>query len=138
MSTRGRFGVLLLGLLATGCGGKTASVEGTVVFKDSQAPAKELAGYVVTLELEGGNVSATGMVQPDGTFRVSTYREGDGAVPGKHRVALTPPLPQGDRPIPPPILPPRYGDLKTSGLEIEVKKGQANPARLEVERLSPQ
>lgn len=123
------------GLLAlTGCGGSsTLPVEGTIVFADTQQPARELAGYTVTFEQTEQKVSATGVVRPDGTFRLTTYKEEDGAVPGKHKVAITPPIPEVDTPAPPPLIPPRYSGLD-SGLEVEVKAGQPE-VTLTVERI---
>src|SRR5581483_9851663 len=81
----------LLVCTLVGCGGRTHPVEGKVVFKGSTDPARELAGYQVMFESAEQKVSANGVVQPDGTFRVGTFKDNDGAVPGKHRVALSPP-----------------------------------------------
>lgn len=127
-----------MGLLTTGCGGgNTAPVHGVIIFKDTKTPAKELSGYIITLESTEEPVSATGVVEEDGTFKVNTYRQGDGAIAGKHRVAITPRQASSDAPPPTSLLPARYGTLKDSGLQIEVKLKQTNPIELEVERLTP-
>jgi hypothetical protein len=123
--------LLLLGSLfftavLTCCGGATTyPIRGKVVFQDTQAPATELAGYVVTLESVDGQVSASGVVAPDGTFEVSTYELGDGAVPGRHRVALNAPMSHEliegpDAAEAAPLIPDKYGSPATSGLEITV------------------
>ena len=53
---------------------------------------------------------------------MSTYKEGDGVVPGKYRVMLTPPRPfvRRDELPPPPLLDASFQDFETSGLEITV------------------
>jgi hypothetical protein len=95
--------------------------------------AKELAGYRVTFESEDRKTSGSGEIQPDATFKISTYGSDDGAVPGKHRVALTPAEFESDT-IPPPVLVhQRYLTLDGSGLTVEIKPGP-NPVVLEVER----
>src|SRR5438552_17655549 len=75
---------------AAGCGSSnTSPVSGKVVFKDGTP----LTGGLVLFRPvdEKLQVSSRGDIQPDGTFFLSTYKEGDGAVPGKYQVAITPP-----------------------------------------------
>lgn len=116
-------GALFVATLPAGCGGsKTYSIQGKIVYEHDGSAAGELAGYTVTLESVEQNVSATGVVQPDGTFEVSTFEQGDGAVPGEHRVAVTPPIQEVDGPPPKPLIHSRYATLDTSGLEITVDK----------------
>lgn len=126
----------LAGLSCTlaGCGSRTYPVKGVVVWPDGK-PATELAGYAVTFEAVEAKVGATGDVQADGTFTVGTYRDGDGAVPGRHRVALTPPDPlhDVDKPRPKAALPPRYRSLEKSGLVVTVER-KTNEVTLQVER----
>ena len=124
--------VLITALVAAGCGGKRPyPVEGKIVFSDGTA-ATALAGFLVGMD-SGGQVGANGMVQADGSFRVGTYENDDGALPGKYRVSLTPPDPPLDQPAPKPIIDPKYGDFATSGLNAEIKAG-SNPITLTVER----
>jgi hypothetical protein len=73
-------------------------------------------------------------VQADGTFRIGTYEDDDGALPGKYRVALTPPEPPLDAPRPKPIIDARYGDLDKSGLTADIK-AENNVLEIKVERL---
>jgi hypothetical protein len=127
-------GLCLAGI--AGCGQeRIASVAGKVVWIDGQ-DATELAGYTVTFESMEAKVGATGVVQSDATFTVDTERPGDGALLGKHRVALTPPNPLHDidRPRPKAILPVRYGDLNASKLEATVEPGKVNQVVLTVDR----
>ena len=120
----------LFTVVLTGCGGATTyPIRGKVVFKDTKAPATELAGYVITLESIDGNVSANGVVKADGTFEVSTYELGDGAVPGRHRVALNAPMSHELIEGPgaaetAPLIPDKYGSPATSGLEITVSSSR--------------
>jgi hypothetical protein len=54
-------------------------------------------------------------------------------VPGKHKVAITPPVLNGDGPAPKPLIPSRYSDLGTSGLIITVEAGKPD-IKLEVSK----
>ena len=125
--------ISILTLALTGCNSaKTHPVNGTVKFKDG-ADGSALAGYIVDFESVEQKVSGSGEVQADGTFKISTYGDNDGAVPGKHRVAVSPPLPLPDVTPPKPLIPTKLGGLETSGLEVEIKPG-SNDVVLELER----
>src|SRR5438093_5675401 len=77
---------VLLGL--AGCGGPSLyPVHGKVTW-DNGAEARELAGGLVICESVDGKVGARGDIEKDGSFRLSTYKPGDGLLPGKHRVAV--------------------------------------------------
>lgn len=72
---------------------------------------------------------ARGSLQPDGTFLLSTYSDGDGALLGKHRIQVLcigppPTVPPGEEPLPgKSLIPTKYSRYDTSGLTIEVKPG---------------
>ena len=129
--------IVLTGLsliLLVGCSKSTYPVNGRIVVQGQDGPPKELADYLVSLQSVDQPVGATGVVQPDGTFRVSTHQPDDGAIPGKHRVIIVPPAGMGgDSPRPRTILDPKYEAFETSGLEIEVKP-QTNDVTLTVQR----
>jgi hypothetical protein len=78
-------------LAAAGCrgAGDPYPVQGTV-YLDGQ-PATELAGGTVTFNSAELQKSASGEIQADGTYRLGTVRKGDGAVPGKYQVTVSPP-----------------------------------------------
>jgi len=119
---------LALALLACllGCGGgKTAPVNGRVKLKDG-SDVGVLAGYSLTFEAEGGKTSAVGDINPDGTFKLSTFGANDGAVPGTYRVAINQPSPDPDKPPTKSKLPAKYASLETSGLTAEIKPGPNN------------
>jgi hypothetical protein len=75
---------------------------------------------------------ATGTVQPDGTFTLGTYKPGDGAVIGRHRVSYSAPSPDAATQPPadgghdqgPPPSP--YAGLVPETKEVEVASGENN------------
>jgi hypothetical protein len=62
-------------------------VEGKIVFDDGQ-PASELQGGLVVLKAAETDASARGVVLADGSFRLSTRGNDDGAYLGKHQVQI--------------------------------------------------
>jgi len=128
--------LILLGLMAAwlfGCSaGKTAPVNGQVKFKGG-GDVSVLAGYAVAFELEGAKTSGVGEIKPDGSFTISTFGTDDGAVPGKHRVSISPPLsPDPDKPMPKPKIAAKYAGFDSSGLIVDIKPGR-NEVVLEVD-----
>ncbi len=118
-------------LAGCGSGPATHPVNGKVVWKGG-GDAKELAGYGIALESEDRKTSAAGEIKADGTFTIGTFGADDGALEGKHRVAISPPQHTDDTPVPRSLIPGKYGSLDTSNLTIEVKPGRNTPV-LEVE-----
>jgi hypothetical protein len=125
--------VALAGLgpcLVLGCSKKTgmptAPVVGKVTYRGKPVPT----GTVMFTPDEGP--AATGNIAPDGTYRLTTYREGDGAVIGRHKVTITALqdmgnlLPEQRSPTPPPLVPVKYLSAETSGLTAEVKPDVTN------------
>src|SRR5262249_61357122 len=114
-----------------GRGGSSLSpVHGKIVWENGEA-ARELAGGLVICESVDGAVGARGDVEEDGSFRLGTHKPGDGALLGKHRVAVTEYSPR--EPPPPPIMDPVFAKLETSGLEITVER-KTNEVTLKVRR----
>ena len=130
----GLVGPVLAALAMTGCGDRTYPVEGQVNFK-GEGPARELAGFTVDFELDSDEkkAGATGVIKEDGTFTVGTHKGNDGALLGKHRVALSPPVADDDHPRVRSPIPDHYGSFQNSGLEVEIK-AERNKVVLEVER----
>jgi hypothetical protein len=127
---RCRLPIALLTLACScGCGTKdraTYPVSGKVVF-DNGAP---LAGGMVMFESEPAGseprYSSAGVIAADGTFQLSTFKEGDGAVAGKHR-ALVRVKRAGDAEKPgahaeSPIAS-KFENFDTSGLTFTVEPG---------------
>ena len=99
-----------------------------------------VAGAAVLLSPATGGVPARGTTAADGSFTLSTFDNGDGAVVGLHRVGIATMDAQGfvtdddglsgkldGRQIQVrAVIPERYMNPATSGLEAEVKRGSAN------------
>lgn len=122
----------LLALLAAptwGCGSKserpaTLPVQGKVTYK-----GQPVSKGTVTFQSDAGQ-TATGEIQPDGTYQLSTFVERDGALPGHHKVMIIandadPTLMPGSSPgykPPKELVPKKYENLETSGLDADVAK----------------
>jgi hypothetical protein len=96
---------------------------------------KPLEGALVTFSNSAQGLSASGRTDAQGKFTLTSFEEGDGALPGKHVVTVSkvqmPPTP--DRSAPPRrgsarspemqprwLIPQRYSNPATSGLTAEV------------------
>lgn len=84
--------ILLLGVAVSGCNSSDydlAPVEGTVLFEGKPLTEGQLMFSPVAT---GGDMNSGkagfGNLKGDGTFEISTYTDGDGAVVAKHRVTL--------------------------------------------------
>ena len=116
-----RVPILLVGLaflpFAAGCGasstappsGLTVPVHGKILLK-----GKPVKGGSITFEPEDDGRGAHGGIEPDGTFRLTTFREDDGAVRGPHRVAVV-----GAVPL-------KYRNVSSSGIVVEVVEGRTD------------
>jgi hypothetical protein len=124
----------ILTLMGTGCGGrKLYPVQGKVVFPDG-SPLK--GGWVNFEPVDSSvKVSTRGRILPNGTFRMGTYGDDDGAFEGQYRVMLTAPLPPklDERHPPPPPIHARFTSYETSGLTFTVTRG-ANDYKIVVEK----
>jgi hypothetical protein len=120
-------------ILIVGCGPKRPSmapVKGKVLLNGQPM----IAGSVGTVPSAGRG--AHGDIKSDGTFELHTYSAGDGALLGKHKVAVvaydasagkTPESEYGKL-----IVPKRYANYETSRLTIEVSADEANTPTLEL------
>jgi hypothetical protein len=129
--------VAFLAGTAVGCGGVTHPVQGKVVFKDGSSITPLVGGLVVFMPADGTKTAtARGTIQDDGSFRLSTARDGDGAAPGLYRAVITPPAPSvADlrKHQPPRVLHPRYQTAGKSPLVFTVESG-SNDFTLAVDR----
>lgn len=110
-----------------GCGPKglpVAPVEGKVLYQ-----GKPLEFGSVIFQPKAGP-PARGTIRPDGTFRLTTYREGDGAILGSHQVRVVcnenmrpgfAPDPNQETPTGKPLIPAKYSAYD-SPLKAEVKQ----------------
>jgi hypothetical protein len=132
--------VVVVGLAlagALGCGGTNLyPVHGQVAFKDGAPITPLVGGQVVFEPLEpNAKESARGEIQPDGTFHLGTFKNGDGAPPGKYKVLVMPPArsPSDEKRPKPPVLHARYQRLNETPLEFNVTRGD-NEYPITVER----
>ena len=118
---------LLLIAILPGCGERgfpTAPVRGKVTYN-----GKPVTSGTVLFMPDGDKPSATGELEPDGSYSLTTYRSGDGAVLGKHSILITAiedqsnRLPEERNPAPGLTIPARYNNFATSGLSAEVVEG---------------
>jgi len=105
---------------------------------EDDTPAKELALSSVVFDLPEKQTSARGIVQPDGTFRLTTDKPNDGALAGAYKVMVVEagrkPLGGGDGTLlAPGVLDSRYADPRTTDLTATVVPGK-NVIKLTVRR----
>lgn len=112
-----------------GCGSgqlDTAPVSGKVSFNGAPVPGGTISFYPIGGE-GGESRPASGVIKPDGTFTLTTYTDGDGAVPGKYNVGFSPPptpeveVPEGAHA--PPAKPSPFTGLRPMVPEVEVTDG---------------
>jgi hypothetical protein len=127
MRSGSRWGALAIAMCLTpnlmGCAPKMYPVSGDVALEDGTPLTR---GLVIFERVEGGPaVTARGDIRPDGRYELSTERPGDGVPPGRYKVAINP-LDNSDAPDEEKVLPfdSKYMNMKTSGLECEVKPGE--------------
>ncbi len=119
---------LALAAACTGCGDgrpEVYPVEGQVF-----AGARPAARGTITFHPAGGTAEQyrpTGRIDEQGKFKLTTFKEGDGAPAGEYRVTVvwylaTRQSAQED-PVPVNYLPPRYASAETSPLRATVGKG---------------
>ncbi len=131
-------GSMALGLVLVvlvGCGGgdsgdvvPTVSVKGQLLFRGQPLEYHQVACFP-----EDGQRMAIGVSDEQGRFVLGTNGEGDGAVEGRHRVAISYVGPPNDdpefgmndfsNPPPPKVkIPAKYGSHDTSGIELDIPK----------------
>jgi hypothetical protein len=87
-----RFTYLFLVLSLAGCGAKTNAVTGTVTLD-----GKPLAGAAIQFVPQGAGRDATGETDKNGHFAMSTFKPGDGVLPGTYKVTIAPPTGEVDK-----------------------------------------
>jgi hypothetical protein len=123
-----------LGLVGCGGGPRPYPVKGTVLFDDGQ-PAKELAGGSVVFTSEALKRSASGDIDENGAYQLSTEGSNDGAYPGKYNVAVTGPQMGGESPAKKKrLFPAHYEDPEKSGIAVVVE-AKSNDIPINIQRL---
>jgi hypothetical protein len=126
--------LLLLLVFIAGCSGSggpvdppvipVAPVSGKVTFANEVPVGAQIS--LVPLNRQEGGIASRGVVQQDGTFKISTYEKEDGAPPGEYVVVV-----QwfkfvsgdGGSGAGPNVLPVKYASPETSPLKVTVKEG---------------
>ncbi|MGQ9576185.1 MAG: hypothetical protein ACUVUC_12785 [Thermoguttaceae bacterium] len=111
---------------------RTVKVVGTVTHK-----GKPVEGAMVTFIPPEGR-PASGITDVSGKFELSTFRSGDGALPGKHVVTITesykdkaPAMPMPGMPLES-RFPPKYGDPKTTPFSADVEPGRMKELHFDI------
>lgn len=126
--------------LCSGCFGQkgleTAPVTGVVTYNGKPLPYGS-----VSFRPQAGS-PATGEIQSDGTFSLSTYRNGDGAIVGTHQVSVTSTEAHAgdmaetaantEMKVPKSLIPKKYTSFSTSELTAEVVADGENEFTLEL------
>jgi hypothetical protein len=109
-------------------------VTGTVLHKGKPVP------LVRVMFSTAGAPVAVGLTDDSGRYSLSTFQDGDGAVPGPHRVTVQPVVrlsadgetPDPATPVDRPRVPMACMDFSTSPLRAEVVAGRANTIDLDL------
>jgi hypothetical protein len=114
--------VVVLCFAPVGCGSGMVQVKGQVTVNGKPLPLGRVSFQPVDLK-QGRPAMAN--VDVDGRFTASTFKVGDGLVPGEYRIAIQGPrggLPGegGSNFV---KVPARYEDAATSGFTVTVKEG---------------
>lgn len=143
------FAAVCLLLPLSGCSNKpkTVSAGGTVTLQDGTP----LAGAMIEFQLTDDAMAptASAKVQADGSFKLGTTAEDDGALEGQHRVLIVGPAPErkkgwetgvmtgrGTGASNVPMIDPRYRSFETSGLSYTVTDDELqNHFEIKVDRL---
>jgi hypothetical protein len=106
-----------------GCGpneapfvGATVPVKGKITYK-----GQPLTQGGITFEPVDDSRPANGSIKPDGTFVLTTFKEGDGAVVGVHRVGVTDAGKAGKE-----VVPKKFASPRASKVEVEVTEGKSD------------
>jgi hypothetical protein len=133
-------------VVLSGCSGDgrldVAKVRGKVTYKGHGVPQATVLLFRIDPPDEmSRKLHPYAYVQPDGSFEIKTYVEGDGAPPGKYRVSIMAPTAGGtskkDQPAEaqsasapgvrvPAAIAAKFANVETAGLEIDVNAGENN------------
>jgi len=132
--------VLVFTLVAHGCGGsdpakpKLAKVSGTVTYKGKPITSGRVAFTPEATKGDATGQLATGDINSNGTYRLTTFDTNDGAALGQHVITLQvlegtenmgKPKPDGtfDYKLPKSLIPAKYTQADKSPLRYTVKEG---------------
>jgi hypothetical protein len=111
----------------------TAKVRGKITYRNNPVP-----NGTVLFVPQGDKPTATGELNSDGTYELTTYEPGDGAVLGPHTIMITAveemtdKLPEQRSGTPKALVPVQYTSNSTSGLTAEVNDTDVNTIDFEL------
>ena len=118
-------GMLLAAAIASGCRRErevvppsTYPVNGKIVAKGANMPS----GCLIQFEPKDAKCMAQGIIQPDGTFKLTTRYEGvvcDGAAEGEYQVTIIPPI-SADAPMAKSVRLPKPVQIKPETNELTI------------------
>ncbi len=134
------FACSLCATLLVGCSDAphtTFAVQGTVKLDGQplRLPEGSYRGTVMFVsEAQDGQkgYTARGTVLPDGTYHLTTFETGDGAVAGKHRVAVVVTQVEENPTTNAPRVPAKYANPQKSGITCEVTASPENHIDIEL------
>jgi hypothetical protein len=114
--------VFSLAALAGGCGNNATQVSiHPVSGKVLLASGKPLSSGTICFEpVDAPGFKATGKIQPDGAFTMTTHEDGDGAAEGTSHVYI---VPDGGQVKGPSSVPLKFTDAESSGISVTVRPG---------------
>lgn len=127
-------------LSLSGCSDQlpTYPVSGKVKFENGRTV---IVGLVEFQSVEH-SVNARGNIQPDGTFTLTTFEEGDGAVEGLHKCVVIQMVfgenMKGHKPSTVGVVNPKYASYLSSGLEAQITAEGPNNVTLYVRGIEKQ
>jgi hypothetical protein len=131
---------LVLLITVVGCGPnnpKTYPVQGRVLFEDGRSIEQGSVEFRLDSESDSQRTVARGKINPDGSFSLSTFEPGDGALPGKYKVIVQQMvIAEGFKKAHQhgPRVPSRYAEYGKSGLTAEVKPESKNAIELKLKK----
>jgi len=131
--------LLLAGVI--GCGNRDmADVRGAVTFRGQPVTSGVLIFSPVAQNVQQpAGKAATGDIQPDGSYQLSTYQLHDGAIVGQHRVRYVPAYEEEEKKIDsPPLNTTIFTQLTLpDDYQTEVQSGQENEINVELVERTP-
>ena len=119
--------------ILVGCSGNgvaTYPVEGIVTLEDGTP----LQTGTVEFNSTEHDLTASGRIQSDGTFRLTTYKAGDGAVSGDHDAVVVQLISTEDLPLHDhdhgPTIDPKYSHYDSAGLRFTVHDDRTNSVKI--------
>jgi len=114
---------VLLVLITGGCSSdqkQTYPAKGKLVWDDGSS-AQQLSGGMVIFQSDAEQISAKAAIDQQGSFVLGTYELDDGAVAGKHKVAIIQPASESGDYNPREIVDRRYESIETTDLEVTIE-----------------